>query len=131
MGKIRTNVISGVTCFIFAVVVILSAPNVIYASAGGGSTDSVKSEVEPLPYVVIGALVLFAGIIVFDIIFRPLEEKKDDGKKPVHSKVPEPKTTTSQTKPKYSTDYDYVLGMNAAQVARQLPATLARAKSNQ
>jgi hypothetical protein len=130
MIKKGTNIISGLTCLVFTVVIALSAPNVAYAAEGGGSSDAVKSNVEPLPYVIIGALVLFAGILIFDIIFHPLEEKKDDGKKTVHAKVPEPKTTKSQPKPKYSTDYDYLLGMSAAQSTQQVTTKLSKVKQN-
>lgn len=132
MIKKHRDIISATTCFVFALVVIFVHPNFIYAAdEDTGSTDRVISEVEPLPYIIIGALVVFAGIIIFDVIFHPLEEKKDDGKKPVHAKVPEPKTTKSQAKPKYSTDYDYMLGMSAAQAVRQLPATLTRVTPKQ
>jgi len=127
MIKKRTNIISGITCFLFTMVVILSAPNVVCAAAGGGSTDSVKSGVEPLPYIIISALVLFAGIIIFDIIFHPLEEKKDDGKKPLHARTTKPKETKSQPKPKYSTDYDYLLGLNTMQTTHQLETNLSKA----
>jgi hypothetical protein len=131
MLKKRMNIISAATCFAFTVVVLLSAPSHVFAAAGGGSTDQVKSEAEPLPYVIIGALVVFAGIIIFDVIFRPYEEKKDDTKKPVHAKVDKPKETKSQPKPKYSTDYDYMLGITAAQTTHQLPVKLTKANLKQ
>lgn len=130
MIKKRTTIISGLTCFVFTVVIALSAPNVVYAASGGGSGDSVTSEVEPLPYVIIGALVLFAGILIFDVIFHPLEEKKDDGKKPVHAKVDKQQNNKPLDKPKYSTDYDYLLGMNAAQVTQQVAVKLSKVKQN-
>ena len=132
MIKKRLNIISAAICMVFTMVVMLSSPGGIYAAdAGTGSSDRVQSEIEPLPYIIIGALVLFAGLIVFDVIFHPYEEKKDDGKQPVHAKVPDPKNTKTQPKPKYSTDYDYVLGMNAAQVTQQLPVQLGKAKPKQ
>jgi hypothetical protein len=131
MIKKRIDLISGFTCFVFAIVMALSVPYFAYAAAGGGSSDTVKSKVEPLPYVIIGALVAFAGIIVFDIILHPYQEKKDDGKKPVHAKVDQHKTTEPLPKPKYSTDYDYLLGMHAAQATLQLPKTLTRATPKQ
>ena len=132
MIKKRLNIISVATSMVFTMAVTLSSPGVIYAAdSGTGSSDRVKSEVEPLPYIIVGALVLFAGLIVFDVIYHPYEEKKDDGKQPVHAKVPDPKTTKSQPKPKYSTDYDYVLGMNAAQITQQLPVQLSKAKPKQ
>ena len=128
MIKKRLNIISFATCLVFTLVVVISAPTPVFAATGGSSSDAVHSEVEPLPYVIIGALVVFAGIIIFDVIFHPFQEKKDEGKKPVHAKVEKPKSTVS--KPKYSTDYDYLLGMNAAQASRQIPVQLTRVKRN-
>jgi hypothetical protein len=131
MIKKRMNVISAATCFAFTVVLLLSAPGYVLAAAGGGSTDQVKSEAEPLPFVIIGALVAFAGIIIFDVIFHPYQEKKDGDKKPVHAKTPKSNEANSQPKPKYSTDYDYMLGISTAQTTHQMPVHFTKANSKQ
>jgi hypothetical protein len=128
MMKKQLNLISAATCFVFTIVIVIAQPGLVFAAdEDTGSTDSVRSEVEPLPFIIVGALVLFAGLIVFDVIFHPYEEKKDDEKKPVHAKVPDTKTIKSQQPPKYSTDYDYLLGMSVAQVSQQLPVQLKKA----
>jgi len=116
------NNLKHILCPALSITLVLSFTSVAWADGNAvpgsptGGTTNVTTD--PLPLIVVGALVVFGGIILYDIVFHPYDpskkkaadEKKDKAKDVEKTKAYVEKGDGEKL-PGYSTEYDTMIGI--------------------
>lgn len=118
-----TKTLSGVLCPILIMMFMFGGAGWSFAddrnAISKSSGDVYEEPIEPLPYIVVGVLVAFGGLIIYDTIAHPYE--KDKTPKPINADKTDSNNTVyiddkaDSKLPGYSNQYDTLLGISSAE----------------